>query len=156
MLSNTKAFRRTLGAGLILIAVGWELAGAHGHRMTGVEIMAAGLALVALPVWLRWRHRGGGNATMAKWQRRTRAGKGTATRWDIITSSSAWVMRRKAAVLRPSLRTLSWWRRLRIPVLSYATPLCRAAGLTVWTSCEGSTLRLGIPGTGKPPNWPAA
>lgn len=149
MLSNSKVIRRVIGAGLILTAVGWELAGVNGRRMTGVQVMAAGLALVALPVWLGWRRRGSGNAAMAKWHRRTRAGKGTATRWDVLTSSSSWKMRGRAAVLRPSLRGMSWWRRLRTPVLSYATPLCRAAGLTVWTSCEESTLRLGTPGTGK-------
>ncbi|HET8683386.1 MAG TPA: hypothetical protein VFM54_16190, partial [Micromonosporaceae bacterium] len=148
MLSNPKVMRRVIGAGLVLIAVGWALAGADGHRGTGVQVMAAGLALVGLPAWLGWRRRGG-DAVMARWQRRTRAGKGTATWWDVLTSSSGWVMRRKAVVLRPSLRGVSWWRRWRTPVRSYATPLCRAAGLTVWTSCEESTLRLGIPGTGK-------
>src|SRR5439155_16080136 len=61
----------------------------------------------------------------------------------------AWAMRRKATVLRPSLRNLPWYRRWRVPVLSYATPLCRAGHRTVWTTGEESTLRVGIPGTGK-------
>jgi type IV secretory pathway TraG/TraD family ATPase VirD4 len=58
-------------------------------------------------------------------------------------------MRRRAAVVRPSLRGVSRVRRWRAPLRSYATPLARVGGQTVWTSCEESTLRLGIPGTGK-------
>src|SRR6266508_2735355 len=62
-------------------------------------------------------------------------------------------MRRKAAVVRPSLRTLSRLARWRAPLLSYATPLCRTGGRLlgqmIWTTHEESTLRVGIPGVGK-------
>ena len=58
-------------------------------------------------------------------------------------------MRRKAAVIRPSLRGVRWWRLYRVPVRTFAVPLCRAGWQTVWTSGEESTLRVGIPGTGK-------
>lgn len=58
-------------------------------------------------------------------------------------------MRRQAGVLRPSLRDLPWWQRWQAPVISYAVPLCRVGRQTVWTSGQESTLRIGIPGTGK-------
>lgn len=80
---------------------------------------------------------------------RSRRGQGMASWWAIGRTSSPRAMRRRATVLRPSLAALSWWRRRLVPVLSYATPLCRARGRRVYTSCEESTLRIGIPGTGK-------
>ena len=58
-------------------------------------------------------------------------------------------MRAQAGVLRPSLKDVSWWERMRTPVMSYATPLCKVGWRKVWTTCEQSTLRIGIPGTGK-------
>lgn len=140
------------GGGLLLASVGWTLAG-HRHLMAGAALLVAGLSPAAGVVW-RWVHPGAGsNATIGRWDRKTRRNHGTASRWDIWRSSSAWAMRRKASVIRPSLRGVSWWRLLRVPVRSFAVPLARAGGrllgLTVWTSGEESTLRVGIPGTGK-------
>ncbi|OJF15516.1 type IV secretory system conjugative DNA transfer family protein [Couchioplanes caeruleus] len=81
--------------------------------------------------------------------RASRRNSGTASRWDIFRTSSSWAMRRKATVIRPSLRALSWWQRMRVPVRQFATPLARVGWQTVHTSGEESTLRIGIPGTGK-------
>lgn len=140
---------RTFGVGLLTLPAGWVLAETPGHTTTGLALMTVGAALTAGPVYLRLRHRGGSRALIGRWDRKTRRNDGTASWWDITRTSSAWAMRRKAAVLRPSLRALPWHQRWRAPVRSYATPLCRVGHRTIWTSGEESTLRVGIPGTGK-------
>lgn len=132
------------GAGPAAVVAGWPLAGSGGHRLAGVVLVAAGLIAVAVPLWRRARRV---RAVLAG--RRPGRLAGTATGWDVARTSSAWVMRRRMPVLRPSLRTVSWWARWRVPVRSYATPLCTVGRQRVWISCEESTLRIGIPGTGK-------
>lgn len=139
---------RTFGAGLAAAALGWAAADLTGPWLSA-GLMTAG---VGVSVWCCWRWlrpSGGSNKVIGKWDRRTRRHKGTASRWDLLRTSSSWAMRRQAAVLRPSLKDVSWWARMREPVISYATPLCKVGRLTVWTSGQESTLRIGIPGTGK-------
>jgi type IV secretory pathway TraG/TraD family ATPase VirD4 len=142
---------RTVGAGLVTTAAGWLLAGQPGHLLTGAGLILAGLALAGLPVWWRLKTATGGGsaAVISRWDRHGRRNAGTASRWDIWRTSSGWAMRRRAAVIRPSLADLPWWRRLRVPLRTFAVPLARTGGMTVWTSGEESTLRIGIPGTGK-------
>jgi type IV secretory pathway TraG/TraD family ATPase VirD4 len=140
---------RTFATGLVAGPAGWMLAGTPGHTWTGVGLLAASAALTAGPVYLRTRRTGGSGVHLGRWDRHNRRHSGVASRWDIYRTSSAGAMRRKAAVLRPSLQGLPWWRRRAVPVISYATPLCKVGRQTVWTSGEESTLRIGIPGTGK-------
>jgi type IV secretion system protein VirD4 len=147
MFNTHRRLPRTVGVGLLAMPAGWVLAGIPGHTTDGVGLIAAGVVLAGWPLWRRLRP--GSRAAIARHDRHTSRHAGTASRWDVFRSSSGWAMRRRAAVLRPSLRGLSWWRRLRVPLLTYATPLCRTGGQTVWTSGEESTLRVGIPGTGK-------
>lgn len=139
---------RTFGAGLAVAALGWAVQDPAGFWLSS-GLMAGGGALSAGCVWRWLRPAGGSNKAIGKWDRRTRRHKGTASRWDLLRTSSAWAMRRQAAVLRPSLKDVSWVARMRTPVISYATPLCRVGRQTVWTSGQESTLRIGIPGTGK-------
>jgi len=140
---------RTFGAGLLTAGAGWAMAGPGDRPLHGAALMAGGIAVAAGMVWWRWRPTAGSRGLIGAWDRKSARNAGTASWWDIIRTSSPWAMRRKATVLRPSLQTVSWWRRWRTPVLSYATPLCRVGTRTVWTSAEESTLRVGIPGTGK-------
>ncbi|GAA0432604.1 hypothetical protein Aca07nite_19800 [Actinoplanes capillaceus] len=143
-----KNLARAIGAGLLLTAAGWMLARHEGHRLHGAGLILLGLALTGLPVWGRLR-RSGSAALIGRWDRHARKHSGVASRFDIWRTSSAWAMRRKAAVIRPSLGLLPWWRRWRVPLRTFAVPLAKAGGQTVWTSGEESTLRIGIPGTGK-------
>ncbi|RSM59467.1 type IV secretion system protein VirD4 [Actinoplanes sp. ATCC 53533] len=145
---TSKTLIRTTGAGLVLTAAGWLLAGHPGHRLHGAGLILAGLTIVAGPLW--WQARATGSAGLiGRWDRHARRNAGTASRFDIWRTSSGWAMRRKAAVIRPSLAGLSWWRRWRAPLRTFAVPLAKAGRQTVWTSGEESTLRIGIPGTGK-------
>lgn len=139
---------RTFAAGLGVAALGWVGSDVAGPWLSA-GLMAAGVCLSAVCVWLRLRPAGGSNKAIVRWDRRTRRHAGTASRWDLLRTSSKWAMRRQAGVLRPSLAGLSWLDRWRAPVISYATPLCRVGRWTVWTSGQESTLRIGIPGTGK-------
>ncbi len=152
MRSGRRVRLYTVGVAVLVAAVGWVLAG-HRHFLFGSALLMAGLVVAGAVV----RPGGRSGALIARYDRHTRRHAGTASRWDVFRSSSAWAMRRKAAVVRPSLRGVRWWRRWRVPLLTYAVPLCRVDvriggrvfGQTVWTSGEESTLRVGIPGTGK-------
>ncbi|MDP9797458.1 hypothetical protein J2S43_005970 [Catenuloplanes nepalensis] len=99
-------------------------------------------------VW--WRYgRVGTRAAIDRWDRNAARHAGTASWWDLTRTSSAWAMRRKARVLRPSLAGAPVWRVWQTPITSVAVPLCTVGRRTVYTSVEESTLRVGIPGTGK-------
>ncbi len=78
---------------------------------------------------------------------------GVASRLDVGEHASAAAMRKRARVLRPSLRDTSRWRVRLTPVTSYAVPLVKAGWLrmtsTVWSSCEDVTMRIGGPRSGK-------
>lgn len=139
---------RTFTVGLAAAALGWAATDLAGFWLSS-GLMTAGVTMSAGCVWRRMRPAGGSNKAIGKWDRRTRRHAGTASRWDLLRTSSAWAMRGQAGVLRPSLRGMSWWARMRTPVISYATPLCRVGRQTVWTSGQESTLRIGVPGTGK-------
>jgi type IV secretory pathway TraG/TraD family ATPase VirD4 len=143
-----KNLARAVGAGLLTTATGWLIVQHPGHRLAGTGLVLAGLALAGLPVWPRLRGRGSAGL-IGRWDRHGRRNAGTASRQDIWRTSSGWAMRRKAAVIRPSLASMSWWRRQRVPLRTFAVPLAKAGRQTVWTSGEESTLRIGIPGTGK-------
>ena len=134
-----------IGIGATATAAGSVLPHTAGYviGMTGAAI-TTGAAL-----GLRRDRLGRGNRLIRRWDRTTRRNGGTASKWQIFTTSSRWTMYRRAPVLRPSLADMGWWQRLGVPTLTYATPLCRVGSRTVWTSCEESTLRVGIPGTGK-------
>lgn len=150
MSSNRRFPLRRVGAGLAAGAVGWSLLSGPGDVLPGLGLLAGGLATVGWPLRGYLPRLGGDSRGLAaRWQRRSRRNAGTASWWDVWHTSSAWAMRRKATVLRPSLRGESAWQRLRAPVLSYAVPLAKVGRQMVWTSCEESTLRIGIPGTGK-------
>jgi type IV secretion system protein VirD4 len=144
------------GAALLAVAAGYLFAQA-GHPLAGAILALAGTAPAALTVYLKVHPSTRSKALIGAWDRKTRRHGGTASRWDIAKTSSGWAMRRRAAVVRPSLHGVSRRQRWRAPLLSYATPLARVGGAfggrvggqTVWTSCEESTLRVGIPGTGK-------
>ncbi len=115
----------------------------------------AGSALLANATDVTGNLQGGallaaGAVTAVGWRRlRPTRRAGMASPWQIWRTSSVRAMRRRATVLRPSLAGLSKIDLLRTPPKSFATPLCRVGRQTVWTSVEESTLRIGIPGTGK-------
>lgn len=139
---------RTFGVGLAAACLGWVAADLTGPWLSA-GLIAGGVAVSAGCVWWRLKPSGGSNRVIGRWDRRTRRHRGTASWWDLWRTSSKWAMRGKAKVLRPSLAGMPWWQLARVPVTSFAVPLCKVGRRTVYTSCEESTLRIGIPGTGK-------
>lgn len=133
-----------LGIGVTAAAVGAVIPGHYGYP---IGLAGSALTTGALGVYPHSVSRG--SRQIRRWDRNNRRHGGTASRWQVFTTSSRWAMYRRAAVLRPSLAEMSWYRRLDVNPLTYATPLCRMGHQTVWTSCEESTVRVGIPGTGK-------
>ncbi|WP_147397299.1 type IV secretory system conjugative DNA transfer family protein [Amycolatopsis panacis] len=63
--------------------------------------------------------------------------------------ASRFAMRRKATVLKPSLREVPRWLRWRTPVTEYASRIARVGGQGIWSPVEDVTLRMGGPRTGK-------
>lgn len=138
--------------GLGAVGLGWLMhlmpADTPGRAYWPWLIVAGGVVLIG--VLLIWRNRRGGSAGLVtRWSRRSRRNDGVASPWAILRTSSAFAMRRKATVLRPSLVRWGWWRRLFISAREVATPLARVGLLRVWSPIEDVTLRIGGPRTGK-------
>jgi type IV secretion system protein VirD4 len=137
------------GAGLI--GLGWVMhlmPDATPGRAYWPWLLLTGVLLLA-GVGLVWRNRRGGSAGLVnRWARRGRRNHGLASPWAILRVSSGLAMRRKACVLRPSLRRLGW-RRWFVSAREVATPVARVGLLRVWSPVEDVTLRIGGPRTGK-------
>ena len=137
--------RRTALVGAVLLTVGGL---AHGTT-SGRELMAVG-SLLLLATGLMWRHHRAGSAVLVRrWSRRSTRQDGVASRWAILATGSRFAVRRKALVLRPSLRQQSPLRRWAIRTREVATPLARVGLLRVWSPIEDVTLRIGGPRVGK-------
>jgi len=138
-------------AGAVLVGLGWLMrrmpAQTPGRQWWPWLMMAGGLLLVG--VFMAWRHgRGGSSGLVNRWSRRSRRNDGVASWWAILRVASGWAMRRKASVLRPSLRGRGW-RGWFVSAREVATPLARVGLLRVWSPIEDVTLRIGGPRTGK-------
>lgn len=126
------------------------VAGIWGFGFTApaplVIAAVVGLAVVAVVLWLR---HGRSLAILTRWARRTRRTGGVATRLEILRVASEWKMRRRARIVRPSLRALSWRELQALPVTDYAVRLMRVARQWVYASAEDVVTILGGPRTGK-------
>jgi len=114
------AFGLVVGGALLVIAAGFGL-----HRLKSSSGSVR---------WLAWRNR---------------RNQGVASFWAILTTASAFAVRRRARTLLPSLRAMNWFRRGAVPIRSFATPLARVGLLRVWSPVEDVTVRVGGPRTGK-------
>lgn len=150
--SKHKYRSRVASAGVLSITIGWLWlqtpkpaflpSPAHGWWL-----IAAGLAALALAAYSAYSR--SGKRVLQRWSRHNQKHDGMASLPDLWRVASAWTMHRRAAVLRPSLATASWWRRWRTPTTELATRVARVGWLGVWSPVEDVTLRLGGPRTGK-------
>ncbi len=143
---------RLAAFGLLMPFAGWFLRSAPAY-MPGREfwplLVVAGPVLLVV-VYLVWQQRWHGSAgVVARWSHKSRKHSGVAGAWVIWRTCSAFAMRRKAKILRPSFRELSFWQRLRLSPLNYATPLATVGRFRVWSACEDVSLRIGGPRSGK-------
>ncbi len=108
------------------------------------------LVLIALVVavlgWNGWSRT---SATVTRWGSRSRRKAGVASTLDIARVASGPAVKRRAAVVRPSLGGLSRWRWWQLPAVEVGVRLCRVGLLTVWSSVEDVTIVFGGPRTGK-------
>ncbi|HJQ46895.1 MAG TPA: TraM recognition domain-containing protein [Amycolatopsis sp.] len=111
--------------------------------------VASGSLAVALIGFRYWQKRGGSAALVNRWSRRGRRNEGVASVWAIWRTSSATAVRKRAAVLRPSLREMPRWRRGVVSLREFATPIARVGLQRIWSPIEDVTLRIGGPRSGK-------
>ena len=142
-------------AGLALLASALHWLGAPS-RLTTRPVQAAALALVAVTGWWVWRWLAPAVTTKRWVDRRDDASHtagGVATWLDVVEHAGGTALRRRATILRPSLRRISAVRRRWQPKTGFGVRLVRAGWwpvrTTVWASCEDVTLRIGGPRTGK-------
>ncbi|MFF4598118.1 type IV secretory system conjugative DNA transfer family protein [Amycolatopsis sp. NPDC001319] len=141
----------TVAAGLVGLSLwflGWVPVETPGYGVWPWGLILGGPVLLVAAV-LGLRSRGGSRGLIGRWSRRSRRNDGVASRWQIWRVASKHAMRRKAKSLKPSLRQVSWWARLRTPVTEYATRLARVGWQWIWSPVEDVTLRVGGPRTGK-------
>ncbi|MGH3525762.1 MAG: type IV secretory system conjugative DNA transfer family protein [Pseudonocardiaceae bacterium] len=152
-----------LGAGISLL-LAWL---AVRRRTAGLAALWLGVALLVTYVvggwWLvvpvvgligwfgyvRW-NRADAQSTVQRWNRRNTRHEGMASRWALLWHSSAWAMKRKATVLRPTFATLKWSERWCTTVKAYAIPVCRVGwSIRVWVPIEEVLCLFGRPRRGK-------
>lgn len=139
---------RTAVVGLAATAAGWLWIHTPWPA-GGAWLLAAGVLLLTWTGWRTATRFTGSTATLDRWSRHGHRHDGMASTGDLVRVASAWAMHRRAAVLRPSLATESWWRRWSTPAREYATRVARVGWLGIWSPAEDVTLRLGGPRTGK-------
>lgn len=123
---------------------------AHAFGASAYASLVAILAAVVAVVIGRVRLNTSASARqLQRWQRIDRRRLGTARASDVRRHAGVWSLRRRAAVLRPSLASVSWWERMRIDPKQLGTPLARLGHKTIWSSLEDATMRIAGPRSGK-------
>jgi len=119
-----------------------------GRSVWPWPLMAGLTVLAVLAAGVQRRHSGSAGL-VNRWARRSRRNDGVASRWALLTVASRLAVRRKASVLRSSLRDAPFWVRWVVSTWELATPVARVGWWRVWSTVEDVTLRLGGPRTGK-------
>lgn len=137
---------RTILAGTTITTCGWlYLTDQPPH----VTVIVVGIGILAGAI-LAWRHFGRSAARVVRTTSRARRKHGMASTLDIVRFASAFTVRRKAPVVRPSLRALGFFGRwLRLPTRAAGVRLCKVGPLSVWVPAEIATVIYGGPRQGK-------
>jgi len=137
---RARALAVLLGAVTVLLA---------GGLLYDPRLRWAALAVLLAGAGAGLARRGRTAALVTRWGARTRTKSGVASTVDLLRVGSAWAMRRKALVVRPSLAELPRWRRVLLPTTEIAVPLARVGRLRVWASIEDVILTFGSTRSGK-------
>lgn len=145
---NSKLKKAGIAAGVLLVLgiVGW-----FTYPMLTILTFAMLTLLAGSGTWRRHR-RAGSAALVQRWTDRAKKHHGVADFWTILRMSSWWAMRRRARVLKPSLKHAPWltrWSKWHTPIGDLGTKLIRSGWLWVWSSAEEHTLDFGAPRQGK-------
>jgi hypothetical protein len=135
---------------------GWLSIDAPGPASPfAIWLFGSGLAvLIGLGLAL-WRGGTGSSGQVHRWARRSRRNDGVASAWSVLRVSSVFAVRRRAAVLRPSHRSIPWFLRWRVRTTEFATALAVVGFLRVWSSCEDVTCVSAARAPARPARWRA-
>ncbi|GAB3750774.1 type IV secretory system conjugative DNA transfer family protein [Microlunatus parietis] len=138
------------GFWLALIGALWLLQPGIPLKQYGWIPLAVG-AVVVLIMLARLSHRRTGSGGLVRrWSRRLAQQDGVASWWVLWRRASAFALRRKAHILRPSLRDVSWWVRwFKLSATELGTRLAKVGMFGIWSPIEDVTLRFGGPRIGK-------
>jgi hypothetical protein len=100
--------RTRLALAVTLTATGYVV---YTNTPTWLPIIGAVFVVGAVVAWHRFSRT---SAKVVRLGERTRRKHGVASTWDVLRYGSAWAVRRKAAVVRPSLRDLNRRQRARL------------------------------------------
>ena len=106
----------------------------------------AAAAVLLVVGWHRYARSAG---VVTRFAARTRRRAGVASMAEIWRHASAHAIRRRAAIVRPSLAGLSRRQRRTIGAAEVAVLLCRSGLMRVWAAIEDVVLVFGGPRTGK-------
>jgi type IV secretion system protein VirD4 len=135
-------------AGFALVALGVLVRRLPAYSQYSLRLLLAGAGVMLLAVLVGGRGRSGSAATVRRWSAASVRQDGVASSWAMLRHGSRFAVRRKMRVLRPSLRQLGFWRRLRVSTLEVATPVARVGWWRIWSPVEDVTLRIGGPRVG--------
>jgi type IV secretion system protein VirD4 len=140
---------RFILAGFAFVALGVLVRRMPAYSQYSLRLLLAGAGVLLLAVLVAGRGRSGSAATVRRWSAASVRQDGVASSWAMLRHGSRFAVRRKMAVLRPSLGQLGYVRRLRVPTRELATPIARVGWLRIWSPVEDVTLRIGGPRVGK-------
>ena len=153
-----------LSLGLWLLAATWALAtlpNRAGHLDTSAVrawwpvVLLAAVTVLGVTGGAIRHGRSGTRGTVGRWSRRSRRNHGVASRWQVLRTASAITLRRRAAILHPSLAVpgvAGWlirWSPRRTRTTDLGSRVARVGLLGVWSPVEDVTMRIGGPRTGK-------
>ena len=107
------------------------------------------LLIVVATGLLAWRRLTHNAEIVQRRGQQSRRKHGVASWVDVLRHGSAWKIRRKARVLRPSLAAVTRWELLRTARTEFAYRIGRCGIFWVWGSIEHVTLIFGGPRRGK-------
>lgn len=146
-----------------VLVLGLASAGAGYWLVTRGSVLIAVLVVVFAAVaggWA-WHRRTTTAGVVTRWGDRSRRKKGVASTWDVIRTASSIAMRRRSAIVRPSLPPVPWksartvvqpqvWRTwFGTPVTEFALRLVGVGLLRIHASYEDVVTIVGGPRKGK-------
>src|SRR3954452_9117629 len=128
--------RGARGIGFVIGLCAFVLAVGILRQLPWPAYIAAGAVLMVIG-WHRYARSAG---VVTRFSARTRRRAGVASISEIRRHASVAAMRRRAAIMRPSLAGLSRWQRRTIDAPEVAVQLCRSGLMRVWAAIEDVVL----------------
>lgn len=159
--AEVKHNRDTLCAALIGAGIGVGVAGVavpldRPDVSWSLAAVTGAFAVVVTGYWVATKVMlpGTSKALIERRQKRAERNRGMAGRLEVMEFASAAAMRTRVGTIRPSLRSLSWWRRRMLPMRQVAVQLAHlGVGILPWhriyAAFEDFVIMFGGPRIGK-------